>query len=220
VLSAARDQGVRRIVHTSSSEVYGTARYAPIDEAHPLQGQSPYSATKIGADKLAESFHRSFDLPVVTLRPFNTFGPRQSTRAVIPTVITQVLSGKKTLELGSTTPTRDFSFVTDTVDAFIRAGTVPGLEGSVMNSGRGEEISIGELVKLIADVMNADLTVRRSDERVRPASSEVDRLLANASLLTQKTGWRPQVSLREGIARTVAWLTQPRRGYDANRYHL
>ncbi|MFO0725588.1 MAG: GDP-mannose 4,6-dehydratase [Myxococcota bacterium] len=220
VLSGARDAGVQRIVHTSTSEVYGTARYVPIDEAHVLQGQSPYSATKIAADKLVESFVKSFSMPIVTLRPFNTYGPRQTARAVIPTILTQLIAGKSTIKLGSVTPTRDFTFVTDTVDAFVRAGTTPGLEGEVLNAGNGKDISIGDLVKLASEVMGRRIEVVTDQERIRPANSEVDRLQANATRLREKTGWAPQVSLKEGLTRTAAWLKNPRTGFDADRYHV
>lgn len=221
VLSAARDLGVERLVHTSTSEVYGTALTVPIPETHPLQGQSPYSATKIGADKLVESFHLSFGIPAVTLRPFNTFGPRQSMRAVIPTVISQILAGKKSIELGSITPTRDFTFVGDTVAAFAAAGSTPGIEGEVMNAGNGKEISVGDLVRKIGEVLGSPVDVRSVEERVRPANSEVNRLLAKTERIFEKTGWRPQVSLSEGIRRTAEWIkNRPRYLRDADIYHV
>ncbi len=220
VLSGARDAGASRIVHTSTSEVYGTARYVPIDEAHVLQGQSPYSATKIAADKLVESFVKSFSMPIVTLRPFNTYGPRQTARAVIPTILTQLLADRSTIKLGSITPTRDFTYVTDTVDAFVRAGTTPGLEGEVLNAGNGKDISIGDLVKLACETLGKKIEVVTDEARVRPANSEVDRLQANATRIRELTGWVPKVPLTEGLKNVAAWLRTPRAGFDADRYHI
>jgi len=181
VLQSARDLGVKRIVHTSTSEVYGTARQVPIDEAHPLQGQSPYSASKIGADKMAEAFHLSFGLPVVTVRPFNTFGPRQSARAVIPTIITQALNGG-VVRLGSLHPTRDLNYVSNTVDGFLRAALEPAAIGRTVNLGSGREISIGDLAALIGRLMDSPITVVSEDQRIRPENSEVERLLASNAL--------------------------------------
>ena len=205
VLEAGRDLGVERIVHTSTSETYGTAIYTPIDERHPLQGQSPYSASKIGADKLAESYARSFETPVVTLRPFNTFGPRQSLRAVIPTIISQALAGD-TIRLGSRTPVRDFTFVEDTARAFLAAGTAPEAVGRTLNAGNGKGITIGELADLLLELLGSDAQIVEEDDRVRPEASEVFELIADASQLRELAGWTPQVSLRDGLARTATWV--------------
>lgn len=206
VLTAARDLGVRRVVHTSTSEVYGTAQTPRIDEAHVLQGQSPYSASKIGADKLAEAYFRSFGTPVVTLRPFNTYGPRQSPRAVIPTILMQALSGGP-VKLGSLTPTRDFTFVTDTARAFLLAATARGVDGDTIHLGVGAEVSIGDVVRLAGEVLGRELQVVTEDERLRPAASEVTRLLSDPTRAHQLLGWTPQVSLPEGLRRTAAWLS-------------
>ncbi len=204
VLRSARETGAL-VIHTSTSEVYGTARYVPIDEEHPLQGQSPYSASKIGADKLTQSFHLSFGLPVVTVRPFNTYGPRQSMRAIIPTIIAQALKGGS-VRLGNLGPTRDLNFVSDTVEGFICAASTPQAIGGTFNLGSGEEISIGGLVDLIAKVMKRPLSPALENERVRPSGSEVERLLADASQARTVLGWAPAVSLEEGIRRTLEWL--------------
>ncbi|WP_295813848.1 GDP-mannose 4,6-dehydratase [uncultured Deinococcus sp.] len=210
VLEAARDLGTARVVHTSTSEVYGTARTVPIHESHPLQGQSPYSATKIGADKLAESYFLSFGLPVVTLRPFNTYGPRQSARAVIPTIISQVAAGQRVIRLGDLRPTRDFNFVADTARAFRAVGEAgPEVLGRTLNAGSGREITVGDTVKLIGQVMGADLSVEQEDIRLRPEGSEVMRLLADHSELQALTGWAPQLTLEEGLRRTATWFTDP-----------
>ncbi|MER2598924.1 MAG: GDP-mannose 4,6-dehydratase [Caldilineales bacterium] len=205
VLMAARDYAVRRMVHTSTSEVYGTARYTPIDEAHPLQGQSPYSASKIGADKIVESFVRSFELPVATLRPFNTYGPRQSARAVIPTIITQALTLDE-VRLGALTPQRDLSYVTDTVDGFVRMATHDAAIGQEVNIGADATISIGELAQKILGIIGRDLPIVSDEQRMRPAGSEVLRLWADNRKAGQLIGWRPQVSLDAGLARTVEWI--------------
>lgn len=211
VLETVRQLETPRLVHTSTSEVYGTARSVPIDEDHPLQGQSPYSASKIGADKLAESYRLSFGLPVVTLRPFNTFGPRQSARAVIPTILSQVQAGATSIRLGDLRPTRDFTFVTDTAAAFVAVGEAPAeaVVGRVLNAGTGVETSIGDLVELIAAVTGRTVEVAPEDARLRPAGSEVMRLVCDASRLTAATGWRPAVTLRNGLATTAAWLADP-----------
>ena len=210
VLEAVRRAGVRRLVHTSTSEVYGSARRVPIDEDHPLQGQSPYSASKIAADQMVEAFVRSFDVPAVTLRPFNTYGPRQSARAVIPTVITQVAAGRRRIMLGSLEPTRDFTFVADTVAAFLAvAGAEDKVVGQTFNAGSGREISVGELVRSIARVMGADVEVVADPARLRPADSEVMRLLADRSRLEAATGWSPAHTLESGLAATAAWLAEP-----------
>jgi NAD dependent epimerase/dehydratase len=219
VLEAAREAGVRRLVHTSTSETYGTARYTPIDEQHPLQGQSPYSASKIGADKLVESYHRSFRLPVVTLRPFNTFGPRQSLRAVIPTIVAQALAGGP-VRLGSLTPVRDFTFVTDTARAFVAAADDAVDSGQTFNAGNGKGVTIAELVDLVLEVMGTDAPVVADDERVRPEASEVFELICDASALHAATGWAPEVSLRDGIARVVEWLRDRLPTVKAGLYHV
>jgi dTDP-glucose 4,6-dehydratase len=217
VLQAARDHGVARVVHTSTSEVYGTARYAPIDENHPLQGQSPYSASKIGADKIAESFHLSFETPVVTVRPFNTFGPRQSARAVIPTIITQLLHGK-TVRLGNLHPTRDLNFVENTVDGFLAAAESVNIIGRTVNLGTGREISIGDLAQLIASLMNKPIELQGEDSRLRPSGSEVERLVANASLANELTGWSPRFTLEQGLERTISWVEDNLSLYRPNVY--
>jgi NAD dependent epimerase/dehydratase len=207
VLQAARELGVQRIVHTSTSEVYGTAQYVPIDEKHPLQGQSPYSASKIGADKMAEAFHRSYGVPVVTLRPFNTYGPRQSARAVIPTIITQCLAGD-TVHLGSLAPTRDFSYVADSVEGYLLAAGSDQAVGRTINLGSGREISIGDLARTIVAMTGSRATIAPDDRRIRPEESEVERLLADTSLARSLLGWLPQVSLEDGLSRTINWVRQ------------
>lgn len=202
VLNAARAVGVTRMVHTSTSEVYGTARYAPIDEDHPLQGQSPYSASKIGADKLAESYYKSFSVPVVTLRPFNTYGPRQSARAVIPTIITQALTQDK-VRLGALTPTRDLTYASDTVLGFLKAGSAPGVEGETINLGTGHEVSIGDLATMIIELVGKQVIVEVDESRMRPAGSEVMRLIADNSKAGRLLGWKPLIPLQEGLTRTI-----------------
>lgn len=211
ILESARQLGVRRVVHTSTSEVYGTARTVPISEEHPLHGQSPYSASKIGADALAQSYHLSFGVPVVTLRPFNTFGPRQSARAVIPTIITQIAAGRDEIKLGSTAPTRDFTYVADTARAFVAVGEAPpeGVVGEVFNAGSGSETSVADLVRVIAEEMGRRVSVVPEGERMRPDASEVMRLLSDSSKLRSATGWLPHVSLSDGLRRTIAWFTEP-----------
>ena len=205
IVQAARELGVARVVHTSTSEVYGTARYVPIDEQHPLQGQSPYSASKIGADKIAEAFHFSFQVPIVTVRPFNTFGPRQSARAVLPTIITQCLAGD-TVRLGRVTPTRDWSYVGNTVDGFLAAGEEPGAIGRTINLGSGQEISVGAAAELIAARIGRTIRVEQDDDRVRPADSEVDRLLADTTLARSLLGWSPRIGFERGIDLTIEWI--------------
>lgn len=217
VLQSARLANVERVIQTSTSETYGTARYAPIDEAHPLQGQSPYSATKIGADKLAESFHLSFDLPVVTVRPFNTFGPRQSARAVIPTIITQCLAGTN-IRLGNIHPTRDLNFVSNTVDGFLLAAMSPRAVGRTINIGYGKEISIGDLAQTIARLMEVEITIETEGQRMRPKGSEVDRLLADTTLARDLLGYAPQVDLEDGLTRTIDWVTLHQKRYRAGVY--
>lgn len=209
VLQAARGVGVRRIVQTSTSEVYGTARYVPIDEDHPLQGQSPYSASKIGADKLAESFHSAYGVPVTILRPFNTFGPRQSARAVIPTIIAQCLDGDR-VRLGALTPTRDLTYVGDTVAGFLAAAAAEGLDGETVNLGTGQEIAIGNLAKLIGRLMGKTVTIESETQRLRPAASEVERLCSNNAKAAKLLGWKPEIGLEEGLRRTIAWMKDNR----------
>ena len=205
VLQAAQEHGIERLVHTSTSEVYGTARYVPIDEAHPLRGQSPYAASKIGADQIAEAFHCSFGVPVVTVRPFNTFGPRQSERAVLPTIISQCLAGE-TVKLGNVRPTRDLTFVADTVEGFVLAASAPGAVGNTLNLGSGREISIGDLAQAIAGIVGRKMTIETDEERFRPDASEVMRLLSDNSLAKRVLGWEPSVSLETGLVRTVEWM--------------
>jgi len=209
VLQAALDSDVRRVVHTSTSEVYGTARIVPIREDHPLQAQSPYSATKIGADALAYSFFSSFNLPVVTARPFNTYGPRQSARAVIPTVITQLLAGRQSIKLGALTPTRDFNFVQDTCRGFLALAGCDAAIGKTVNIGSGTEISIGDTVQLIAELIGSDVQIECDEQRLRPANSEVERLVCDNSLIQALAGYRPNHTLREGLTQTIEWLRQP-----------
>lgn len=205
VLQLARELGVKRVIHTSTSEVYGTARSVPITEAHPLQGQSPYSASKIGADKIAEAFHLSYEVPVVTVRPFNTFGPRQSARAVIPTVITQCLRGTGVIHLGSTSPTRDLNFVRDTVRGFALAATAPRAAGETVNLGSGREISVGELAYLIAELCGQSIEIHTEEARLRPEASEVERLLADNRKASEILEWLPETSLEEGLVSTIEW---------------
>lgn len=206
---AARDAACRRIVVTSTSEVYGTARYVPIDEKHPRQPQSPYSATKIGADAIAQSFYNAFDLPVVTARPFNTYGPRQSARAIIPTIITQIAAGREKIRLGDLTPTRDFNYVADTAAGFIALGETEGIEGRDINIATGREVSMAETLATIARLMGRDVEEVVDQERLRPAKSEVNRLLGDNSLITSLTSWRPSHSLEEGLQKTIDWFVKP-----------
>jgi dTDP-glucose 4,6-dehydratase len=217
VLTAARDLGVERLVHTSTSEVYGTALRVPIDESHPLQGQSPYSASKIGADKLAESFFCAFNLPVVTIRPFNTYGPRQSARAVIPTLITQALT-RPIIRVGNLDARRDFTFVSDTVDGFLKIAEMPGVEGITLNLGTGQEIRIGELAELILDFLDHPVSLEIDADRMRPEKSEVQRLLSDNRLALEKIGWQPRVSLRDGLRQTFDWIKGNLSMYSTDRY--
>lgn len=219
VLQAARELGVERLVHTSTSEVFGSARYVPIDEDHPQHGQSPYSATKIGADKIAESFHLSFGVPVVTVRPFNTFGPRQSARAVLPTIISQCLAGN-VIKLGNISSTRDLNFVSNTVDGFVLAGATPRAVGQTINLGSGREISIGDLAQLIARIIGTPITIATDEERLRPGASEVDRLLAANARAKDVLGWEPAISLEEGLERTVEWMKVHRARYREGVYAI
>ena len=226
ILQAARELGVKRIIHTSTSEVYGTARFVPITEDHPLQGQSPYSATKIAADQIAYSFYTSFDLPVVILRPFNTYGPRQSGRAIIPTVISQIASGIRELKLGSILPTRDFNFIRDTVAGFIAALESENGLGKAVNIGSNYEISIGQTVELIAQVMGVDIKVTMDKERLRPKKSEVERLWADNSKANNLFSWKPEYDgmdgLKRGLSETVDWMLDPDnlKHYKSNIYNI
>ncbi|TDM09562.1 MAG: NAD-dependent dehydratase [Ideonella sp. MAG2] len=226
VLQAARDLGVKRVLQTSTSEVYGTARFVPITEAHPLQGQSPYSATKIAADQLAFSFYASFGLNVVIARPFNTYGPRQSARAVIPTIITQIANGQRQIKLGSVSPTRDFNYVQDTVAGFIAAMMSDKGVGEVINFGSNYEISIGDTVRLIAEAMGKEVEVVTDEVRLRPGNSEVERLWADNTKARELFGWQPQYGGREGfkrgLAETAEWFGKPENlaAYKADRYNI
>jgi UDP-glucose 4-epimerase len=207
VLEAAREHGALRVVHTSTSEVYGTALTMPINESHPLQGQSPYSASKIGADMMAEAFARSFELPVAILRPFNTFGPRQSERAIIPTIIRQALDPScNAIQTGDTSPLRDFTFVEDTAEAFLALGIAPNIQyGRPYNAGSGKAVSVKDIIDLVLEATHCQRPVVQDPKRMRPAGSEVRALLADSRRLNEDTGWRPRIDLREGLERTVAW---------------
>lgn len=220
VLQAARDLETERIMITSTSEVYGTAQYVPIDEHHPYQGQSPYSATKIGADRLAESFYRSFNLPVSIVRPFNTFGPRQSARAVIPTIITQLLAGKMEIELGSLTPTRDFNYVKDTAAGFVAIAESNQTIGEEINIATQREISIGDLAQEIINQINPNAAIRCDEQRLRPEKSEVNRLLGSNEKIKQLTNWQPKYSFEEGIAETIEWFKLHMDQYKADIYNV
>jgi NAD dependent epimerase/dehydratase len=219
VMEAAREYGVEKVIHTSTSETYGTAIYVPIDEKHPLQGQSPYSATKIAADKLVESYFRSYDLPFVTARPFNTYGPRQSARAIIPSIIIQALSHAIELKLGSLSPTRDFTYVADMVRGLVKIAQCDNIQGEIINIGSGSEISIGDLAAKILDLMNADVKINCEDERIRPSNSEVKRLLADNRKIRELTGWEPEYSLEEGLIRTIEWLKDNLKHYKSEIYN-
>ena len=226
IVQAARDLGVSKVVHTSTSEVYGTARFVPITEDHPLQGQSPYSASKIGADQIAMSFFTSFGTPVVVLRPFNTYGPRQSARAVIPTIITQIANGKRQIKLGAVHPTRDFNYVTDTVAGFMAALDSDRGIGEVINIGSNFEISIGDTARTIGEVMGLEVEILMDEQRLRPEKSEVERLWAANGKARELLGWQPQYrgldGFRRGLAETVAWFTQPSHlaSYKSEMYNL
>jgi NAD dependent epimerase/dehydratase len=226
ILQAARELGIEKVVHTSTSEVYGTARFVPIHEEHPLQGQSPYSATKIAADQMAIAYYNSFNLPVAIIRPFNTYGPRQSARAVIPTVITQIANGRRQIKLGAVHPTRDFNFVLDTVEGFIAMAKSEKSIGQVINIGSNYEVTIGDTVKLIAEVMGAEIEIITDQQRLRPEKSEVERLWASNDKARELLGWQPQYAgiegLRRGLAETVEWFRDPKNlaGYKADIYNL
>jgi NAD dependent epimerase/dehydratase len=219
VLQACLDTGVNRVVHTSTSEVYGTAQYVPINERHPVVAQSPYSASKIAADSLAESYYRSFDLPVATIRPFNTFGPRQSARAIIPTLVVQALSGANVISLGSLDPVRDFNYVKDTVRGFIAVAASDRAIGRVTNIGRGEGVSIAELAKMVLDICGCSARTELDRERVRPPKSEVFELICDNRQAQEILDWRPQYSLRQGLEETVAWMQANLRHYKSGLYN-
>jgi NAD dependent epimerase/dehydratase len=219
VLKFARDSGVEKVVVTSTSEVYGTARYVPIDEGHPLQGQSPYSASKIAADKIAESFYCSYNLPVAVCRPFNAYGPRQSMRAVIPTIITQALS-REEIRLGAISPTRDFTFVQDTVTGFIKIAESLKSAGQVINIGSGYEISIGDLAAKICALTGKEIPIVCEESRLRPAKSEVSRLFAANKKAAELLGWEPQVSLDEGLKKTIKWISAALDRYQPDKYYV
>lgn len=220
VLQAARNLGTERVLVTSTSEVYGTAQYVPIDENHPYQGQSPYSATKIGADRLAESFYRSFELPVTIVRPFNTYGPRQSARAVIPTIITQLLAGRETIKLGSLTPTRDFNYVKDTANGFIAMYQSDKTIGQEINIATQHEISIGELAEELIRQINPNARIECEEQRLRPEKSEVNRLLGSNKKIMELTDWRPQYTFRQGLAETIEFLKHNMDKYKVDIYNL
>ena len=222
VIQAALENNVERILHTSTSEVYGTANYVPIDELHPMQPQSPYSASKIAADAFAESFYRCFDLPLTIVRPFNTYGPRQSARAVIPTVITRILTGDEEIILGNIHPTRDFSYVEDTCNAFLELAGCDEAIGTVVNVGSNREISIYDLVMLIKEIMKSDAVIKTEDQRIRPEKSEVERLRCDHSRLVKLTNIQPGISLREGLTRTIDWFSDPGnlKKYKADIYNV
>lgn len=226
VVQAARDLGVSKVVHTSTSEVYGTARFVPITEEHPLQGQSPYSASKIGADQIAMSYYSSFETPVATIRPFNTYGPRQSARAVIPTIISQIANGQRQIKLGAVHPTRDFNYVADTVRGFISVANSVQSVGEVINIGSNFEISVGDTVRTIAEIMGAEVEVLSDDSRMRPEKSEVERLWADNAKAARLLGWTPEYGglegFRRGLAETVTWFREPANlaAYKSDIYNI
>ena len=220
ILQSARKMETKRVLITSTSEVYGTAQYVPIDEKHPFQGQSPYSATKIGADRLAESFYRSFQLPVTIVRPFNTYGPRQSARAVIPAIITQLLAGKTEIKLGSLTPTRDFNYVKDTAEGFLAIAQSENTIGEEINIATQQEISVGELAEEIISQINPEAKIICEKKRLRPEKSEVSRLLGANGKIKELTGWSPQYSLQKGIRETIQWMEQNMEAYKADIYNV
>ena len=219
VMQACLESGVDRVVHTSTSEVYGTAQYTPIDEKHPLQGQSPYSASKIGADKIAESFYYSFDVPVTIMRPFNTYGPRQSTRAVIPTIITQALTSNE-IKLGSLTPVRDLTYVTDTVQGFIKMAESKKTAGKTINTGSGRGITIGDLADIIIKLINPNISIVCEKVRVRPEKSEVMELLCDNRLALKLAGWQPEYTLEQGLTQTIEWMKTHISSYKPGVYTL
>jgi NAD dependent epimerase/dehydratase len=222
VCQAALNAGCARVIHTSTSEVYGTAQYVPIDEAHPLQPQSPYSASKIGADAIAMSFHHAFGLPVTVARPFNTYGPRQSARAVIPTIITQIAAGARQIKLGDVTPTRDFNYVLDTCRGFLALASAQGSVGETLNIGSNFEISVADTLNMIRDIMQSDVEFVQDEARLRPGGSEVFRLWCDNTRIAELAGYRPEWPLRRGLEATVAWFTDPANlaRYKAERYNV
>jgi len=222
ICQAARDNGVKRFIHTSTSEVYGTAQYVPIDENHPLQPQSPYSATKIAADAIAMSFFNAFELPVTVVRPFNTYGPRQSARAVIPAIITQIASGKRTIKLGDVSPTRDFNYVEDTCRGLIALAECEAAIGQIVNVGSNYEISVGDTLNLVRDLMKSDVEFVVDNKRVRPRNSEVFRLWCDNTRIERLTGFKPKVSIRDGLKMTIDWFTNPNNltAYKSDIYNL
>ena len=222
ICQAALENGVKRVIHTSTSEVYGTAQYVPIDEKHPLQPQSPYSATKIAADAMAMSFYNTFELPLVTVRPFNTYGPRQSARAVIPTIITQIANGMKQIKLGDLTPTRDFNFVTDTCNGFLALARCDEAIGQTVNVGSNFEISVGDVLDLIREIMGSDVEFISDEQRLRPESSEVFRLWCDNTKIETLTGFKPRVDIKEGLQQTIEWFTDSDnlKQYKANIYNV
>lgn len=220
ILEACREYNIQKIIHTSTSETYGTALYVPIDEKHPMQGQSPYSASKIGADKIAESFHRSFSMPIATIRPFNTYGPRQSARAVIPTVISQILSGKKEIKLGNLTPTRDFNYVKDMAEAFVKIAESEKTIGEVINAGSNFEISVADTVKKIVDIIGKDVKIICDEERIRPEKSEVNRLWSDNTKIEKLTDWKQQYNLDDGLKETIDWIKNHLEYFKTNIYNV
>lgn len=220
VLESAKQLGLQNIMITSTSETYGTAQYVPIDEKHPMVGQSPYSASKISADQIAISYHRSFNLPVKIVRPFNTYGPRQSARAIIPTVISQILSGKKKIKLGNIHPTRDLTFVKDTAEGFIAISKSKNLNGEITNIGMKEEISVENLVKLISKILKTEIKIESDDERIRPGKSEVERLFCDNSKIISNAKWKPAYHLEMGLRETIEWLKQYLELYKADIYNV
>ena len=219
VLLSARETGIERVIHTSTSEVYGTALRVPIDEQHPLQGQSPYSASKIGADKIAESFYLSYGLPVVTIRPFNTYGPRQSNRAVVPTIITQALIGD-VIYLGNLDARRDLTYISDTVNGFLRGGKIVGIEGRTINLGSGSEASVKDLVHEVITLLNKQVEIVVDPKRLRPLKSEVQRLLSDNHQAHEILGWKPHVSLQEGLEKTITWIRKNIKLYQTDEYQI
>jgi NAD dependent epimerase/dehydratase len=219
ILQAARMSKTSRLIHTSTSEVYGSAKTVPMTEEHPLQAQSPYAASKIGADQMVLAFHRSFEVPASVVRPFNTYGPRQSMRAIIPTIVGQALTSDR-VRLGSTTPTRDFTFVSDTVSGFLAVAQCDDALGQVYNVGTGRESSVGEAVRIVGSLLNRQLEVDTDEQRVRPPSSEVDRLLADTSKIRKDCNWTPKIALEQGLAHVIDWVEDNRDGYDATHYGI